>query len=87
MPRLIYRSFRADGSELVGRGIRVNAVTPRPIATPIFGMTGLPRQAIDDFAKGAIERVPMKCFGQPEEVAAAVAFPASSDSSYITGGN
>jgi NAD(P)-dependent dehydrogenase (short-subunit alcohol dehydrogenase family) len=76
---------RTTAAELVGRGIRVNAVAPGPIVTPIFGRTGLPKEAIDEFAKGVLARVPMKRFGQPEEVAAAVAFLASQDASYITG--
>jgi len=76
---------RTAAAELVGRGIRVNAVAPGPIVTPIFEKTGLPKEAIDEFAKGVVERVPMKRFGQPEEVAAAVAFLASQDASYITG--
>ncbi len=80
------RSFaRTTATELLGRRIRVNAVAPGPIETPIFGKTGLPQQAIDEFAKHITEAVPMKRFGKPEEVAAAVAFLASSDSSYITG--
>jgi NAD(P)-dependent dehydrogenase (short-subunit alcohol dehydrogenase family) len=76
---------RTSAAELVGRGIRVNAVAPGPIETPIFGRTGLPQAAMDEFAKNVSARVPMKRFGQPEEVAGAVAFLASSDSSYITG--
>jgi NAD(P)-dependent dehydrogenase (short-subunit alcohol dehydrogenase family) len=76
---------RTAAAELASRGIRVNTVAPGPIVTPIFGRTGLSKDAIDEFAKEVIAQVPMKRFGQPEEVAAAVAFLASKDASYITG--
>jgi NAD(P)-dependent dehydrogenase (short-subunit alcohol dehydrogenase family) len=80
------RSFaRTLTTELVGRKIRVNVVSPGPIVTPIFGRTGLPQEVVDEFAKEIVSRVPMKRFGQPEEVANAVLFLANSESGYITG--
>jgi NAD(P)-dependent dehydrogenase (short-subunit alcohol dehydrogenase family) len=80
------RSFaRTLTTELADRKIRVNVVSPGPIATPIFGRTGLPQEAVDEFAKAVLDKVPIKRFGQPEEIANAVLFLANSESAYITG--
>jgi NAD(P)-dependent dehydrogenase (short-subunit alcohol dehydrogenase family) len=76
---------RTAAAELVGRGIRVNAVSPGPIATPIYGRLGLPKEAVDAMASSIQATVPMKRFGQPEEIAKTVLFLASPDASYITG--
>lgn len=76
---------RTAAAELVGRGIRVNAVSPGPIATPIHGRLGLPKEAVDAMAGSILATVPMKRFGQPQEIAKTVLFLASPDASYITG--
>ena len=80
--RSLTRSF---ASALAERNIRVNAVAPGPVMTPIFGRTGLPKEQMEEFAAGVLSKVPLKRFGKPEEIASAVAFLASSDASYITG--
>jgi NAD(P)-dependent dehydrogenase (short-subunit alcohol dehydrogenase family) len=80
------RSFaRTLTTELAGRGIRVNVVSPGPIETPIFGRTGLPKETLEQFAEHIKSSVPMKRFGQPDEVGKAVVFLASPESSYISG--
>jgi NAD(P)-dependent dehydrogenase (short-subunit alcohol dehydrogenase family) len=76
---------RVAAAELVGRGIRVNAVAPGPIATPIFGKLGMTKEQVDDLAGVILGRVPMKRLGQPEDIAGAVSFLAGPDASYITG--
>jgi len=80
------RSFvRGMAADLVGRNIRVNAVAPGPIETPIFGRVGLSKDQAEQMAEGFKSMVPMKRFGTAEEVAGTVAFLASSDSTYVTG--
>ena len=80
------RSFaRTAATELRGRNIRVNAVAPGPIATPIFGRSGMSQEQIEGFKEGISARVPLGRIGRPEEIAGAVAFLASDDASYITG--
>ena len=76
---------RTLGAELAPRGIRVNAVSPGPISTPFAGKLGLSEQELKAFAEGVEGQVPLQRFGEAEEVARAVLFLASSDSSYVTG--
>ena len=71
--------------ELIGRGIRINAISPGPIATPMFDRFGLPPEAVQGI-KGEIEqKSPIKRFGSPEEVAKVVLFLASDDAAYVVG--
>jgi NAD(P)-dependent dehydrogenase (short-subunit alcohol dehydrogenase family) len=76
---------RTLSAELVGRGIRVNAVSPGPVVTQILERLGLPPEALEETANNIREQVPMKRFGRPEEIAKTVLFLASSDSSFLLG--
>jgi NAD(P)-dependent dehydrogenase (short-subunit alcohol dehydrogenase family) len=76
---------RVAAHELAGRRIRVNAVSPGPIETPIYGKLGMPAEAVADFAAGVQSQIPLRRFGTPDEIAGAVRFFASSDSSFVTG--
>jgi NAD(P)-dependent dehydrogenase (short-subunit alcohol dehydrogenase family) len=81
------RSFgRTWAAELAPRGIRVNTVIPGPTNTP--GLAGLAPEA--DQAEGLLQaiasQVPLGRLGEPEEIANAVLFLASGESSFMTGG-
>jgi NAD(P)-dependent dehydrogenase (short-subunit alcohol dehydrogenase family) len=73
------------GAEFVGRGIRVNCVSPGPIDTPIFTRSGIPEAQLEGMREMIRGQVPMKRFGTSEECARAVLFLASSEASFITG--
>jgi NAD(P)-dependent dehydrogenase (short-subunit alcohol dehydrogenase family) len=83
----ITRSFAAA---LADRGIRVNAVAPGIVETPMQG-TFLPYyaqragQSIDDFQNDRIAKVPLKRIGKPEDVANVIHFLLSDEASYMTG--
>ena len=71
--------------ELAGKKIRVNVVSPGPIATPIFGKMGMPKEALDQVAAGILSQVPLARFGESAEIAKAVTYLASADASYVSG--
>jgi len=80
------RSFaRGWTMELKDRKIRVNSMSPGPIETPALGKVGLTAEQVEQAAAQFVTQVPMGRRGKPEEVAAAVLFLASDESSYITG--
>jgi NAD(P)-dependent dehydrogenase (short-subunit alcohol dehydrogenase family) len=71
---------RSLAHAVVKRGIRVNAVAPGPIWTPLIPST-FPKQKVETFGSD----VPLGRAGQPNEVAPCYVFLASDDSSYMTG--
>ncbi len=82
------RSFaRSWTVELKNRKIRVNAVSPGPIATPMVSSVGmgLSEEQVEQFKTSIVNAVPLGRMGNPDEVAKAVSFLASDDSSYVTG--
>lgn len=71
--------------ELVERGVRVNAISPGPIATSMFDRFGLPPEAVQAIKGEIARKSPIKRFGSPEEVAKIALFLASDASSYVVG--
>ncbi|HKO40104.1 MAG TPA: glucose 1-dehydrogenase [Nitrososphaeraceae archaeon] len=80
------RSFaRTWTVDLRHRKIRVNAISPGPIDTPIFSNLMQNEEQSEQFKKNIVNTVPMGRMGTPDEIAKVVSFLASDDSSYITG--
>ncbi|MEW2549786.1 SDR family oxidoreductase [Streptomyces sp. NPDC047002] len=73
--------------ELAPRRIRVNAVSPGAVETPIWSKTGLPPEALARVTEAAAERIPFGRFGTAREVAEVVAFLVSDAAAYVTGQN
>lgn len=71
---------RSLSQSLVGRGIRVNAVAPGPIWTPLI-VSSFSKEEVAQFGKNT----PMKRAGQPVELAPTYVYLASNDASYVTG--
>jgi NAD(P)-dependent dehydrogenase (short-subunit alcohol dehydrogenase family) len=76
---------RTLSADLLPRGVRVNVVSPGPIETPIFERMGLPKEHQAQMKEWVTSQVPLKRFGQPDDIAAAVLFLTSEESRYIVG--
>ena len=80
---------KALALRLAPEGIRVNALCPGPIDTPMFVQFGSrpdqPQRSREDVEAGTVAIVPLRRLGKPEEVASAAAFLLSDEASYITG--
>jgi len=76
---------RTLSADLVQRRIRVNAISPGPIATPIFGKMGIPAEQVDAVRSDIQGKVPIGRMGNPEEIARVATFFASDDSTFVLG--
>jgi NAD(P)-dependent dehydrogenase (short-subunit alcohol dehydrogenase family) len=76
---------RTLSGELIPRGIRVNAVSPGPIATPLYGKLGLAESDLKSVSASIQSQVPAGRFGNSVEIASAVVFLASGESSFTVG--
>jgi acetoacetyl-CoA reductase len=77
----LYGFSKSLAQEVATKGITVNTISPGYIDTPMLSAVK------DDVLKAIITKIPVGRLGRPEEIAHAVAFLASSDSSFITGAN
>ena len=80
--RSLARSFSAD---LLGRKIRVNALTPGPIDTPVFGTVSNSAAEAKAMAEAMGNFAPVKRLGTPVEIAGAAVYLASDESSFMLG--
>ena len=76
---------RTLSGELAPRGVRVNAISPGPIATPLYSKLGMSEQQAKSMTEQLTTQVPARRFGQPEEIAKTILFLASDEAPFIVG--
>jgi NAD(P)-dependent dehydrogenase (short-subunit alcohol dehydrogenase family) len=76
---------RTLSGELIGRGIRVNTISPGPITTPLYSKLGLSETDLKGVAASIQNQVPAGRFGAPDEIANAVVFLASDECAFTVG--
>jgi NAD(P)-dependent dehydrogenase (short-subunit alcohol dehydrogenase family) len=76
---------RTLASDLKDKKIRVNTVSPGPVMTPGFANMGLTKEQLEGFMDHMAKQIPLGRTGRPEEIANAVLFLASDESSFVNG--
>jgi NAD(P)-dependent dehydrogenase (short-subunit alcohol dehydrogenase family) len=76
---------RTLSGELISRGVRVNAISPGPISTPLYGKLGFTEAQLQEVAGSILSQIPAGRFGEPSEIAKAVVFLASDESAFTVG--
>ncbi|MFL6446675.1 MAG: SDR family oxidoreductase [Bryobacteraceae bacterium] len=76
---------RTLSGELIGRGIRVNAISPGPVSTPLYGKLGFSEPDLKNVAASIQSQVPTGRFGTVSEIAHAVLYLASDESAFTVG--
>lgn len=72
-------------TELLGRGVRLNAVSPGPVDTPLYDKLGIPIEYREQVNAEIVSSIPAGRFGTPEEIAKAVVYLASDESKWTIG--
>ncbi|WP_457621021.1 SDR family oxidoreductase [Pectobacterium brasiliense] len=72
-------------SELMARGIRINAVSPGPVDTPLYDKLGIPDTYRKKVNEEIVKSIPSGRFGTVEEIAKAVLYLASDESRWTIG--
>ncbi|HDS1788095.1 SDR family oxidoreductase [Pseudomonas sp. USTB-Z] len=72
-------------TELLDRGVRLNAVSPGPVDTPLYDKLGIPVEYREQVNAEIVSSIPAGRFGTPEEIAKAVVYLASDESKWTIG--
>jgi NAD(P)-dependent dehydrogenase (short-subunit alcohol dehydrogenase family) len=81
----VLNMVRTISADLLEKGIRVNAISPGPITSALLARDGITREKLQETKDWIQSQVPLKRFGTPEEVAAAVLYLTSPESAFVLG--